>query len=948
MQKTEHDLTSQLQTLQENFESHPSEEVRQEILNTEQKLIDYREKKINGIMARAKARWEAEGEKCTNYFCNLEKRHYNEKLISKIITENGDEILDQFKILDEQRSFYEKLYSSSDPILGEEHESLFFDENNPFVNKLTEDQKIEAEGELSRGECLAVLKNMKNSKSPGLDGYTSEFYKFFWNDISEFLIKSFNYSLEKGAFSTSQKQGLITCIPKEGKSKFSLKNWRPITLLNVDIKIASAALANRIKPLLKSIISETQQGFMKGRYIGECTRLISDLLEKVEEEDIPALLLLIDFEKAFDTLEWSFIDRALIFLGFGPVFCKWVKALYNNSQSCIINNGHCSSFFDVKRGVRQGDPLSPYLFILSLELMSAAIKNDTNINGIKINNSEYILSQYADDSSLLLDGNEESLDRSLFVLQKFSECAGLRANIDKTEAIWIGSKKGSKEKILPHRNLNWNTSGKFKLLGIKFDLNSDNKTLSNFEEKIEKIESLLNSWIYRDLTLIGKITVVKSLALPIIIQSLTVLPTPPDHIINRLQLIFFKFLWNGKPDKIKRNVLINLYEKGGLKMPHVLSFCYALKMSWINKLLDPLNISPWKTLFIEEYEKLGSDNLWLMPRHCIERILPHFNVFWKDIFFIWSRLCEESTETANGILSQPIWFNKNLKINNSTVYYPTWIQAGIFFINDLLGENNNFLTLEEFQNSYHLNVNFLQVYSIYSMIPQTWKNIILQSPKLTSITNDNLDYIKSHKKSSQFFYKQFLKMFSEEPLKQQEKWSIEMNIEIDNWEQVYQIPHLCTKSSKYISFQYKILNRILSTNNYLMKCKLKETSLCTFCNETKETIIHLFWDCSQIRSLWLEFADFIYSTCNLRLNVSARNIILGCETESALVNLLIILIKYYIYSSRLNGSIPNMNGIKNMIRNSYKTERLSAIFYKTPAVVEKIDSKWHPLRDVVQ
>lgn len=188
---------------------------------------------------------------------------------------------------------------------------------------------------------------MKNGKSPGLDGYTSEFYKFFWNDLSEYLIKSFNHSLEKGYLSVSQRQGLITCIPKEGKSKFLLKNWRPITLLNVDIKIASAALANRIKPFLKHIVSETQQGFIKGRYIGECTRLIYDLIEKVEEEDIPGLLLMLDFEKAFDTLEWSFINRALNFLGFGPSFCNWVNTIYSQTESCIINNGHCSNFFNI-------------------------------------------------------------------------------------------------------------------------------------------------------------------------------------------------------------------------------------------------------------------------------------------------------------------------------------------------------------------------------------------------------------------------------------------------------------------------------------------------------------------------------------------------------------------------------------------------------------------------
>ena len=114
----------------------------------------------------------------------------------------------------------------------------------------------------------------------------------------------------------------ITCIPKEGKPKYFLKNWRPITLLNVDFKIASACIANRIKPILRNIISETQKGFLKGRYIGECTRLIYDLIDKLEEDDIPGLLLLIDFEKAFDTVEWSFIEKTLQFYGFRPSLQK--------------------------------------------------------------------------------------------------------------------------------------------------------------------------------------------------------------------------------------------------------------------------------------------------------------------------------------------------------------------------------------------------------------------------------------------------------------------------------------------------------------------------------------------------------------------------------------------------------------------------------------------------
>ena len=268
--------------------------------------------------------------------------------------------------------------------------------------------------------------------------------------------------MDTGKFSISQRQGLITCITKDGKSKHYLKNWRPITLLCVDYKIASASLANRIKPILQNIISQTQKGFLRGRYIGECTRLIFDLIEKMEDEDIPGILLLVDFEKAFDTIEWSFIEKTLEFYGFGITFREWVKALYCDITSSIINNEHISPSFKLGREVRQGDPLSPYIFILVLELLSSAIKNDPNISGVRINDSEYLLSQYADDSSLILDDSSTSLECTLKLFEKFRECAGLKANIDKTEAIWIGAKKGCRDKLLPEKNLAWNFSGKFK------------------------------------------------------------------------------------------------------------------------------------------------------------------------------------------------------------------------------------------------------------------------------------------------------------------------------------------------------------------------------------------------------------------------------------------------------------------------------------------------------
>ena len=356
--KKEKQLEEKLQKLYDNTDSdiHGNE-----IILTETELKELREKRVQGIILRAKARWKVEGEKSSKYFCNLEKRHFIDKTIPKLVLNNGHEIDNLQDIIQEQKRYYETLYTSSNTSITDEHTQTFFDENNPYINKLSNEDKHELEQDIQELDCLKALENMKNGKSPGLDGFTVEFYKVFWIDLKCPLLRSFKYSFEIQSMSLTQRQGLITCLPKDGKSKHFLKNWRPISLLNVDYKLVSACVSNKIKTVLNSLISETQLGFVSGRYIGECSRLVNDLLCKTEEENIPGILLLLDFEKAFDSLEWNFIEKTLTFLNFGPNIIRSFKTLYNNVSSSIQNNGHLSPFFEVKRGVRQGDPLSPYL-----------------------------------------------------------------------------------------------------------------------------------------------------------------------------------------------------------------------------------------------------------------------------------------------------------------------------------------------------------------------------------------------------------------------------------------------------------------------------------------------------------------------------------------------------------------------------------------------------------
>ena len=121
--------------------------------------------------------------------------------------------------------------------------------------------------------------------------------------------------------------------------------WRPITLLNVDYKILARIIARRIEPSLPSLIHSDQTGFIKGRYIGQHIRLLDDLMNFTDVNKIPGILLFIDFEKAFDTLEWSFLHRALEIFNFGPKIRKWVSTLYNDIESGVMNGGYMTNYF---------------------------------------------------------------------------------------------------------------------------------------------------------------------------------------------------------------------------------------------------------------------------------------------------------------------------------------------------------------------------------------------------------------------------------------------------------------------------------------------------------------------------------------------------------------------------------------------------------------------------
>ena len=254
-------------------------------------------------MLRSRCRYIDMGEKPSKYFLNLESRNFTSKVITKLEDANHVEYVNvnvnTNEIINQQKEYYKTLYSETIHIDDKPLEETL---GENIKKKLSENDSSGLEGEITYSELSSALRNMKNGKSPGNDGFTTEFFKFFWPDLERFVLRSLNYGYRIGSLSVTQKQGMITCIPKPNKSRHFLKNWRPISLLNVVYKLASTVLANRLKTVLDNVISEEQKGFISGRFIGENIRLIYDILYETKNQDIPGLLLSIDFQQAFDSI----------------------------------------------------------------------------------------------------------------------------------------------------------------------------------------------------------------------------------------------------------------------------------------------------------------------------------------------------------------------------------------------------------------------------------------------------------------------------------------------------------------------------------------------------------------------------------------------------------------------------------------------------------------------
>ena len=618
----------------------------------------------------------------------------------------------------EIHSFYAQLYKSEmESDVNQDNLKDFEDFTNElFIPRLSNPERDAKEGKLTIEECKEALNTFNSGKSPGEDGFTVEFYNTFFALLGKDLINCLNESYDLGEMSISQRRDVISLVPKDDSYLLLLSNWRPITLLNVDYKIASKAIAKRIESVLPKLIHSDQTGFIKDHYIGQNIRLLNDVLDQTKLHDIPGILLLLDFRKAFDTIEWSFVKRTPKAFNFGENIQQWIATFYAKTESSVLNNGFTTDSFPLSRGVRQGCPLSPYLFVLGVEILANKIRQSKSILGISIYGQEFKISQFADDTSLLCK-DRTSVENALAVIKDFGALSGLRLNPTKTKTLWLGPWRNNDDKPFSSK---WSKEPE-KALGIFISYDEKGNYKKNFTTKIQKLGNKLDFWRSRNLTLLGRTLIFKCLGLPQLVYPASILETPQPQCSSLITTYMFNFLWNNKSDKIKREIMYLDYADGGLRVPKVNTMFKALKLAWIPRLLRDFdcNSEAWRVIPDAHLKRYGGLNFLLRcnyDRKCLDQgAIPSF---YKEILVFFAEL--KKIHCSYDVRQDLILFNNSkIKIEGNTVFYKDWMNKGVFAVHDLLHETTGkFLSYQEFTKKYKVNCNFLTYFQVLSAIPK--------------------------------------------------------------------------------------------------------------------------------------------------------------------------------------------------------------------------------------
>ncbi|KAL5568310.1 hypothetical protein UlMin_024885 [Ulmus minor] len=774
---------------------------------------------------RARTDWLIASDRNTKFFHSQASGRRRKNEIIGILNDSGNWVTDGKNIEIAVCHFFSNIFSSSNPSPED------VDGAARAIHKtFSEEARSSLASPFTAEHIRCALFDMNPSKAPGPDGFHAVFFQKNWDIVGPKVTKACLAILNDGASIKAFNTTYVTLIPKK-KSPISVADFHPISLCNVVYKIVSKAMANRLKLLLPEIISDSQNAFAPGRLISDSVIVGYEMLNYINrrfkgKKGLMALKL--DMSKAYDRVEWRFLSRLLDKMGFPANWNRLImNCLSTVTYSFIINGTPCGSVTP-QRGLRQGCPLSPYLFIICAEAFSSLISeavSSRSLSGVKCSVSGPYVNHlfFADDSLVFCQADESNSLALLHILKDYEKGSGQQVNMTKS-AITFSPNVDPCQKTAIMRSLNLNTAlSHDRYLGLPTFVGRNKRR--TFAGLIERVWQKTNSWNNSFFSAGGKEILIKAVAQAIPTYSMSIFKIP-STLCRELGSIVTRFWWGSTPTNRKINwvsweKMCLPKHKGGMGFRDLFLFNQSLVAK-----------QAWRIL---KYPQS------LMSRVLKGKYFPNGNFL--------SAPCKQ---TASFIWKSIVWgrelLNKGLiwKIGNGLsvkAFSDPWIARPMSFKPVTKNPRMDDPTIAEFLNPLGWNTQLLE--------ENFWPIDIAEITNITVPRNREAD------KLWWFFEKK-----GSYTVKSGYKLACDLNNPISdstsaggsNWWTTLWTLKLPPKIKFFL---WRSCLNALPTKDNLVKRGIKTLQSCPRCGEVQESVIHVFFECIYARSLW---EDSIFHT----------------------------------------------------------------------------------------
>ena len=900
----------------------------------EQALLELRkfdEARLARLIRASNSLWTEANEKSTKFFYNRIKHN---ELNSNVITlKEGGQELDKAGTNNAVYQYYRELFQKRQLGPIAERWSNRLEDLPKITPELVEALRKPISGnELYR----TTFKLLKCGKSPGNDGLTVKFYRTFWKRLYPYLTRSIRESVTEGELSPSQKQAIIRLIRKQEKDPGYIKNWRPISLINVDTKIFSRTLAERIKKCLPDLISQNQLAFIKGRNIAEGNRLLDYVIDDCESKGIQGLVANFDLAKAFDTVDHGYIRRVFSAYGFPAEFINMFDTLYRSAESAVMNNGRTTKYFPLERGCRQGDPSSPYVFILAFDPLIREINARADIRGLPTPAGEIKCSVFADDLTALIRSARD-LDNVSESLRSFSEISGLCINNDKTEILRLEGTHLPQE----YKNLEKDC---LKVTGIYHSAgrNQTRCKEENFDKALAKLKNITNLWRQRNLSLLGRVQVLKAQGLTQFTHIANAIPIPQD-ILKKINKIVYKFLW-GRPDRLKRKAVTLPISEGGLNFPIPEEVFKAASVKWIRSLQQSQH--PWTSYLKRDAAVVGG--LRNLQRNKISLRNLEMAKFSKYLFKAVQELEQEFPGNQEMSMAMGVWLNKTFRTRNGdSLPVGSLAARGFQTVADFHRPDGTMVSANQAVADGLPVRDVLEWSAVITAIRAAWgstPNCAGNYTGVRAIENPNHfqllaqeDTLATNGLTASRIIK-FLQV-NRAPVESAipVNWLSKFNLDQDDARAARSLIWKVSIGTQLRTFHVRLISGLLYGNTDFLRFGYREHGACGWCGHLEQDNYHLLNDCPWTRALRSEMAD------------KARELVLSdgkwiINDGPPEVCLLTVLFAQYLYRKNTHYERPTVAGFVGAIRELEVTELGIAIRRGLP---RKHEQKWSKIRQIL-